>query len=94
MQVTALEHVDTLLGRVVPAAFIVSLVLLTLYSLNSLARGEALPVVNRSFPFEPSLFRRWRWALNAKKILDDAWTKVSDPVEISKDFAILTWVVW
>lgn len=37
---------------------------------------EKLPTVNRTFPLEPSVFARFRWAFNSQKILDDAYKRV------------------
>ena len=47
--------------------------------LKSLFDGskDELPVVNRKFALEPSVFARFRWMFRSEKILDAAYNKVS-----------------
>jgi hypothetical protein len=56
----------------------IALVLFIVSSLLSKSRvkGSNLPICNRKFLFEPSLFAKIRWALSARRILDEAYEKV------------------
>jgi hypothetical protein len=58
--------------------FLAAAGLLTLAN-HSLAESDKLPVLNRYFVLEPTIFSRMRWTFQSQKILDYGYEKVPAP---------------
>lgn len=54
-----------------------SIFMLVYVSILLMADDDGLPIVNRRFFFEPRVFARFRWAVNARSILKEANDKVT-----------------
>lgn len=55
-----------------------SLLIFLTFSINRFSKyDDDFPIVNRTFALEPWIFARIRFAFNSRKILEDAYKKVS-----------------
>lgn len=55
-------------------------IILLRFGLHRFTSADSLPIVNRTFAWEPRVFARFRWALRSEQILDAAYKEFPDQI--------------